>query len=1060
MPEFRNSLTAGILLAVFAVSLPVSGEDKSVPPPNNVRSVPDLGREIRSILSENCFACHGPDEKSRKAGLRLDTKEGAFADRDGSPALVAGKPDESELLERITAEDESLRMPPVRTGKKLSPQQTELIRKWIAAGAPWSTHWAFDPPRRPTIPEVRDTSWPRNSIDQFVLARLEQNGLRPSLQADKTTLLRRVTLDLTGLPPTLSEIDTFLKDDASDAYERVVDRLLRSPHYGERMALDWLDAARYADTNGYFSDLERSMWPWRDWVIDAFNRNVPFDQFTIEQLAGDLLPNPTRTQRIATGFHRNQPMTNESGVIDEEYRVEYVADRVDTTATVWLGLTLGCARCHDHKYDPLSQREYYQLFAYFNQGQETGLVKQNTPPPVLAVPTPEQEQLTEELKRQRTQCERTYAKYEPAVNAAMSKWEMSVDQSLPVPPTDQLAASFDFDGNLTNAADDDTKTTPIGNLRFGPGILGQSLELDGAQNAEASGALTFGTSAPWSISIWFRADGKSSLGCILSKVEPEGERRGFEVILKKQFLVVNLIHRWGRNAIEVVTRDAFAANQWHHLVVAHDGGRSAAGLAIYVDGIRREMRIDRDSLTESESIDTSQPWRIGRRDSGLGFSGWIDELRLYRRTITYKEVADTYQGGMIRSIVRTDAAKRTAEQKRQLLEVFLSQYDVPEASTAWKELTAARQRERDHQAAIPIVMVTTALENPRDTFILDRGQYDKPGDKVTASVPAALPPLPADAPANRLALAQWLVHPEHPLTARVTVNRLWQHFFGEGLVRTVNDFGSQGELPTHPELLDLLATEFVRSGWDVKAMCRWIVTSATYRQSAARSPEIEARDPTNRLLARGPRFRLPAEIIRDQALAVSGLLVPRIGGPSVKPYQPAGLWEAVSYGGDQTYVADRGAALYRRGLYTYWKRQAPPPALASFDAPTRETCVVARSRTNTPLQALVVMNDPTYVEAARVLATMLMKEAGGPELIIRHAVRRVLGRDPSDREYALLSALSKRRRNEYEKNPEAAAALVRVGETPVDESVDLPDLASWTIVVSLLLNLDETLTKP
>jgi mono/diheme cytochrome c family protein len=1048
-------------LSLIAVAAPIRAEDRSgIAAARNAGSAPiDFNREIRPILSENCFACHGPDEKTRKADLRLDTREGAFAVRDGIAAIVAGRPDDSELVLRIEGPDATLRMPPVKSGKKLSPAQIALLRRWIDQGAEWRTHWAFEPPQRPALPVVRDLAWCRNPIDLFVLAQLEARGLQPSPEAAKETLLRRVTLDLTGLPPTIAEIDAYLEDDSPGAYERVVDRLLNSAHYGERMALDWLDAARYADTNGYFSDLERSNWPWRDWVIDAFNANMPFDRFTIEQLAGDLLPQPARSQLVATGFHRNQPVTNETGAIDEEYRVEYVADRVDTTATVWLGLTMGCARCHDHKYDPLSQREYYRLFAFFNQGPEKGVVTQDTPPPVLAVPTTAQVQLGEELERQRAECERDYARHEPAVSTALAAWEATVEDNWPVPPADHLADAFDFDDRLTNGVSGSPDVAASGPLEFGPGILGQSLQLDGAQYPEAAGSLSMRAGEPWSVSVWFRADGKSSLGCILSKVEPEGDRRGFEIILRKQYVAINLIHRWGRHAVETITGDTLATNQWHHLVVAHDGSLTAEGLHVYVDGARRDLRIDRDTLAEAgkpAGIENTQPWRIGRRDATLGFSGWIDELRLYSRVLTGAEAADIHRSGLIRSIVRTETAQRTAEQKRRLLEAFLPQYDDPAAAVAWKALTAARQREAEYRAAIPVTMIARDQEQPRDTFVLERGQYDKPGERVSAGVPSVMPALPAD----RLALAQWLVHPEHPLTSRVTVNRLWQQFFGAGLVRSVNDFGSQGEPPTHPALLDLLASEFVRTGWDVKALIRQIVTSATYRQSSHRSVELERLDPENRWLSRGPRFRLTAEIIRDQALAAGGLLARELGGPSVKPYQPAGLWEAVSYGADTSYSADRGSSLYRRSLYTYWKRQAPPPAMLAFDAPTRETCMVARSRTNTPLQALVVLNDPTYIEAARALAADLMKSHKAPDRIVTDGIRRILGRTPAETELTALRQLQTRRLDEFRRDTQAARSLIRVGDSSAPESLDPAELASWTIVLSVLMNLDETLTRP
>jgi hypothetical protein len=769
----------------------------------------DFDRQIRPILSENCFNCHGPDAKERKARLRLDTREGALATlRGGGHAVVPGRSADSALIERVRSDEPGERMPPPRTKKRLTAQQIQLLRRWIDEGAKWSQHWSFIPPQRPPLPALKDTRWPRNNIDRFILARLEAEGLKPAPEADRVTLIRRLTLDLTGLPPTPAEVDSFVADHSQDAYEKVVDRLLESPHYGERMALDWLDAARYADTHGYHIDSGRDMTRWREWVIDAFNQNMPFDQFTIEQLAGDLLPNATLRQKIASGFNRNHMINFEGGAIPAEYHNAYLVDRVNTTATVWLGLTVACAQCHDHKYDPISQKDYYRLYAFFNNLPENGLdgAKGNAVP-VLRISSKEQQQsldlLADEIKR----------------------------------------------------------------LREKPAALA-----------------------------------------------------------------------------------------------------GAAGLGPVVFRSRNHL-------------------------SGL--------------------------------------EKQRAEVEKR----------------------------------IPTSMVMQEMAKSRDTFLLIRGQYDKPGEKVTAGVPERLPPLPKDAPTNRLGLTRWLVAAEQPLTARVTVNRYWQMFFGTGLVKTAEDFGIQGELPSHPELLDWLAVEFMQK-WDMKALVRSMVTSATYRQSSAVTPALFSRDPENRLLARGPRFRLQAEFIRDQALAVSGLLNREIGGASVFPYQPTGLWQELASRGDsknwsaQFFVQSKGKDLYRRSMYTFWKRTSPPPQMITFDAPDREVCTVRRPRTNTPLQALVLLNDPTYVEASRKLAERMMKEGGaGNAERIDFAFRLATARHPKATEIAVLERIFTSQRAEFAANEAAALKLLRVGESPRDERLAVPDLAAWTVVAGVILNLDETVTK-
>jgi hypothetical protein len=787
-----------ILGILSLITLVVRG---TAAPPAPVR----FDRDVLPILSESCFACHGPDERARKAKLRLDTRDGA------AHVLAPGKTGTSELIRRISADPDDGRMPPSRSNRRLTAAQKDVLRRWVEQGAPWAKHWAYETPVRPPLLAVQHPARVRNPIDQFVLARLEKEGLTPAPEAPRATLLRRVSLDLTGLPPTPAQVDAFLNDPSADAYEKAVDRLLASPRYGERMALDWLDAARYADTNGYQNDFARTMWPWRDWVIDAFNANMPYDRFTVEQIAGDLLPGATLRQRIASGFNRNNRTVTEAGSLDEEWRVENVVDRVETTSTAFLGLTMGCCRCHDHKFDPISQREFYAFFGFFNSVNEKGVYteQRGNVPPLVVLANPEQE------KRLRQ-----------------------------------------FDGAIAAA---------------------------------------------------------------------ERAQRALE-----------------------------GANPGRELVEA--------------------------------------------------------ELR------------------------------------------------------ALKDKVARLRKERaDFQQSIPSVMVMEELRTPRDTFVLKRGRYDMPdrGQKVTPDVPGCLTPLPAGAVHNRLGLSRWLVDPANPLTARVAVNRFWEHYFGTGFVKTAENFGVQGERPSHPELLDYLATEFVRTGWDVKALQRLIVTSAAYRQASRTTAALEQRDPENRLLARGPRFRLPAEVVRDNALAVSGLLVEKIGGPSVKPYQPAGLWEELAGGaGEGPYRQDRGPNLYRRSLYVYRKRTVPHPDLATFDSPSREVCQVRRARTNTPLQALELLNDVTYVEAARRLGQLMLTQGGScDEQRLAFAFRRATCRPPTPAELRVLAGGLERYRRTFRADAGAAKRFIHQGDSPVDERLDPVELAACAAAAELILNLDETITK-
>jgi hypothetical protein len=1040
----------------------------------------DFNRQIRPILSNNCFRCHGPDASHRRADLRLDDFAAATAKRDGTSAIVPGKPAESEVFRRVNTADADERMPPPDSGLNLSENEVELLRRWIAEGAVYQPHWAFIAPHAARLPAIRQTSLPINPIDHFVLARLEAAGLRPASEAGKESLLRRVTLDLTGFPPSPSEMDAFLADHDGDAYEKVVDRLLHSPRYGEHMAVEWLDAARYGDTNGYFTDAERKLWRWRDWVIGALNANMPFDRFTIEQLAGDLLPGATQDQLIATGFNRNHPMNNESGIIDEEYRVEYVADRNDTTGTVWLGLTVGCARCHDHKFDPLTQAEYYQLFAFFNNLPEKGLIYSETPPePALAVLTSADEDRRNELKEMRGRLEKQFAPHEAALQPDVAKWEAAAKEDLtPSAVSESLLAHFDFDDRLTDDSRQNVQPISSGPLRYKDGYRKSALEFDGSQHVDLPADLGLDPRAPWTIAFWTRPL-PIARGPFLSVVDPQDPQRGLSVVSQRLHVAVSLAAIPNDRVISVVTTRPLKAAQWQHVAISYDGSGKAEGFSLFVDGAVVDVTIAQDSLQPVVAASVAGPaatglaaasqpvCRIGRQAGIGGFNGRIDELRLYGSTLSCAEVAVVYARDVIPGILETSAEKRNGKQKQQLLEYYIVKHGPVEAQLAWRQLEDARRREAEFEAAISTTLVMRDMDKPRDTFVFERGRYDKPGKQVTANVPGWLPALPSGSPQNRLGLAQWLVSPHHPLTARVTVNRYWQHFLGDGLVKTVNDLGTQGELPSHPELLDWLAVRFVEGGWDVKALHKLIVMSATYRQSSVCPPALRSQDPENRLLARGPRFRLSAEVIRDQALAASGLLVEHFGGPSAKPYQPSGLWEAVSYNAEQSYIQSQGADLYRRSLYTFWKRQAPPPAMLSFDGPTRETCTVKRARTNTPLQALVLQNDPTYVEAARVLASRLLVECGADTSArAQLAFRRILGRSPDAKETAALVKLFNYQLAEYRNDQNAAQALIGVGESaePVGQRPGTPhdfaELAAWTTVVSAIFNLDETVTKP
>lgn len=1090
-------------------------------PPSRI----DFNRDIRPILSDKCWVCHGPDAPNRKIKLRLDSEDAARADLGRSRhAIVPGQPAQSQLVKRITATDEALRMPPAELGRTLSEREITLLTAWIAQGAQWQQHWSFIPPARAPLPPVNNRRWARNPIDRFVLARLEREGLQPAPEADRAALIRRLALDLTGLPPTPREVDDFLNDRSARAYEKVVDRLLSSPRYGERMAFRWLDAARYADTNGYQIDGERSAWRWRDWVIEAFNQNKPYDRFIVEQLAGDLLPQATTEQRIATAFNRHHRLNAEGGIVPEEYRVEYVVDRVDTTATVFMGLTMGCARCHNHKYDPLTQREFYQLAAYFNSIDEDGhSFDQGNSPPWMAAPTRAQQRRLAQFDAEVARAEERYQTLRRQAADAQRRWERSLaanKESAPQhwSPDDKLLVHLPLDEGrapVFNKSDrahheqfrkpDPTEVDSPDQPQDGPPFTigfkggapryvaaptGQGVAFDGQLYFDGGIHADFryrSTSQDYrerfTIAAWVYPAAEQS-GSIVTKVSdrpaeveqgvPRAEGYGLYFLNGK--LHFNMVFRWGEDTLRAETAESLPLKQWQHVAVVFDGLQAwEARLRIYVNGQEQRLRFNQRNFFLLFG-NTRNTLKIG---AGGGpqfrFKGALDEVRLYSRVLSSGEIAALACADALDRIAALPVAQRTRAQTLKIDQAYLAQAASVELRQAYEQLNALRWQRQSFVDDLPNLMVMEELAAPRPTFLLKRGAYDAPGEQVERGTPAVLPPLPAQAPRNRLGLAQWLVSDTHPLTARVAVNQFWQMLFGTGLVKTAEDFGAQGEWPSHPELLDWLAVEFksggVRErgsgriearapGWDVKALLKTIVMSATYRQSSKLTPLLQQRDPDNRLLARGPRLRLPVEMIRDQALLAAGLLVEELGGPSVKPYQPEGLYKDMVFAGQADYKRDRGAGLWRRSLYTFWKRTVLAPTMQVFDASTREACTVRETRTNTPLQSLNLMNDVTYLEAARLLAERMLREGGAqPEARLAWAFRVLTVRLPNEQERRVLLRNLNAQLDYFRRQPEAAARLLTVGERRNDDKLNATELAAYAATASLLLNLDEVITK-
>jgi hypothetical protein len=983
MSRSLSQLASPAALAGLLAALVFSGPVRAANLPDKV----DFNYHIKPLLSDRCYACHGPDEKARKARLRLDQKEGAFkALEDGQFVIKPGDLAKSEVFRRITTADPDDLMPPPKSNLSLSRDEVELIRRWIEQGAQWDKHWSFVPVKKVELPKFKNTAWLKNDLDAFVLARLEQEGLKPTAEASKERLIRRVTFDLTGLPPTLAEIDDFLADTSPRAHEHVVDRLLASPTYGERMAVDWLDVARYADTYGYQADRFNHLWPWRDWVISAFNRNLPFDDFIIWQIAGDLLPNATREQKTATAFNRNHRQTNEGGSVDEEFRVEYNADRVHTTAGAFMGLTIECARCHDHKYDPISQKDYYRLFAFFNSTDESGLYSHFTdaiPSPALVLYKDDaQEQKHKELK------------------AAIRAKEKEVRNFT---GGGGLVAHYTFDDlKVTNSVSTNFTAKVSESPKLVTGKSGNAFQFNGENSVAIEKVANFKRSDPFSFSLWLKIPEELEEIVVMHHQQAGSDAgyHGYQLILERGHASLGLIHFWPGNAIKVRTREKLRTNEWVQVGITYDGSSRASGVKLYVDGKAAEVEVVRDHLYKDFA--NNQPLILAARFRGRGFKdGLIDDLRVYNRCLTAAEMAD----GQLRN----------------------------EQIVASDELQKLRKEENEFINSIPEIMIMGDLPKARPTFLLKRGAYDAHGDVVEPGTPESILPLDPKLPKNRLGLAKWLTAPKNPLTSRVIVNRYWQMFFGRGIVASSEDFGSQGQLPSHPELLDWLAQRFMDSGWNLKALHKLIVMSATYRQASEATPELLARDPDNKLLARGTKQRLTAEMLRDQALAAAGLLVGKVGGPSVKPYQPEGLWEEKSAA--WKYEPDKGEGLYRRSMYTYWKRTSPHPAMTTFDAAERNSCVVRRQTTSTPLQALVLLNDPQFVEAAQKIAERASKEAGtNPDDRIRYTFRLLTGRAPTDKQ-------------------------MRVLERLYEEQCSTNERSAGTALASAILNFDDSIMK-
>ena len=1075
----------------------------------------DFNQDVQPILAGNCFSCHGPDPEMRKANLRLDLEEAAFKKRPGKPdAIVPGHPESSELIRRIESKDPHYLMPQSSLGeaKPMKAEDIAVLKQWVAEGAHYRPHWAFEKPARPPVPQAQAQVWAKTPIDFFILSRLEKEGLHPSPEADKHTLIRRVTLDLTGLLPTPEEVNAFVQDSSPQAYEHLVDRLLASPRFGEQRARFWLDYARYADTYGLHIDNNRYGWGYRDYLIKAFNSNKPFDQFAKEQIAGDLLPASSLDQIIATGYVRSGVSSNEGGTIPEELRVNIARERTEAYGAAFLGLTVGCAVCHDHKYDPTTQKDFYQLSAFFNNVNEKPFNGDKPDwAPVVRIPKPQNLEAYNRILAKRAELLRQLYASRLQERALIQRWLESKQKPAQPVSTDKLQLRLRLDEGggeeLKNSAPDgNPKSFPIGKYKPQWGEttwLWPDFRMDTSTRVVLGQLGDFEWNQPFSSGGWFMLrsapnfTSSSVAGALISKMDSTQHDRGWDLAAENGMIRVELVDQSPKEqpapekpkkgapkvkkpqvekpkvvmpkdltpmrAIKVATVTPLPTNgQWDHLFFTYDGSGKAAGVKIYVNGAPVATKVISDTLARN-TMRTSAPLQLGRRapDEQPARDTRYQDLRLYARPLTAEEAKRLPFEDYVSEITSKPQSQWDRDQWHAVTEFYFA--DVDESAKAIQSQIQQMDAELDKLSQGGDISLV-AEERPSVAYadVLTRGIYTARKERVEANTPHFLPPLPAGVPHNRLALAEWTVSPENPLTARVTVNRMWNELFGAGLVETTEDFGIMGQRPSHPQLLDWLAVEFRESGWDMKHMYKLMVMSAAYRQSAKSTPEQLARDPKNLLLAHGPRFRMDAEMLRDIALQSSGLLVNKIGGPSVKPYQPPNVWESVGYPTSDTtkYKQDHGDALYRRSLYTYWKRMAMPPDMDAFDAPTRDTACTRRQRTDTPLQALVTMNDPQWVEASRALAERLIKQGGKqPAQRIQYLSELVLSRDASPQMASVLQRSLSQMQEHYAADPAAAHDLIAVGEKPRDPAIPPPELAAWTMVVSEVLNLDETLNK-
>ena len=1014
----------------------------------------DFATQIKPLLSDRCFLCHGPDGETRQADLRLDSAEGLTAPLESDEtlhAVVAGNPDKSELVARIFTDDADLQMPPPDSGLALNEEEREILKRWVAEGAEWKGHWAFEPIVKPDVPDVKNQAWCQSEIDRFVVAKQEANSLTPNGPAVKERLIRRATFDLIGLPPTLAEIDAFVADDSEDAFEKIVDRLLASTQFGERMASDWLDVARYSDTYGYQQDRDRYVWPWRDWLINAFNANMPYDQFITEQLAGDLIPNATRDQILATTFNRLHPQKVEGGSVPEEFRVEYVADRAQTMSTAFMGLTLECARCHDHKYDPITQKEYYQFYSFFNNIEEAGLYSYFTdsvPTPTLRLTTSEQDaHLAAARQKAQLAVDELSALSQSLQNA--ERQQQCLEQLSKVVAERKSAPSALIPGQQTVF---DFETGSFGANRLVDDRGGKVVELTGDHGIDVKVG-NFSRWQPFTISTWMKSPKAFERAVVFhrSRAWTDAGSRGYELLIEDGKLSAALIHFWPGNAIRIRSQQPIPLNQWLHVTMTYDGSSTAKGLQLWLNGQLCSTEMTHDQLYKNITGGGGDTITIGERFRDIGFAnGRIDDFRVFNRRLTELEVRHLFDQHSLTDALSATFEDLPPEQQSLLVEYAAVTADI-EMQNRLGNLETARSAYAKLQDGLQEIMVMAERENPRPAYLLARGSYDAPADEVQSETPNWLPPMSRLMPGNRMGLAQWLTSAQHPLTARVAVNRLWQILFGNGLVRTPEDFGSQGMTPTHPLLLDWLAADFLESGWDIKRMIKQMLLTATYQQQSSVTASQRAIDPENLCLSHAPVYRLTAEMLRDNCLAVSGLLNEEIGGPPVRPYELAASFKPST--------PDKGAGLYRRSLYTYWKRTAPAPVMMALDASKREVCRVKRERTASPLQALVVLNGPQFVEAARSLATQLIqRHAANEDAILSEMFRLLTSRRPTEEEFRVLKDLFKAQQVHFTNSPSEATSYLSVGDFKADAENPCR-LAAWTSVANALFAFDESMMK-